>query len=206
MPQSGQNVSIQPEHFPQSSHILSAQSAQTMPQSSQTSVQSPHRPQFSQYIPSAHSRQISQEAQNSSEHAEQTSPHSGQRSAQFSHPSPQGQTVPQSEQSPQFTQKLSAPAQSTHLPHSTQSSPSEQLEHFSQHSMQTTAQFAHPPPHEQTISTQVMQSAHSEQKLDSPTQDIQKPQSTQISPSEHSEQCSPQSGQTTAQVEHPPPQ
>ncbi len=150
--------------------------------------------------------QISQDAQNASQQFEHFSPQSGQRSAQFSHPSPHGQTVPQSEQSPQLMQKLSAPAQSTHLPHSIHSSPSEQAEHFSQHSIQTEAQLVHPPPQEQTISTQVMHSAHSEQKLDSPTQLIQNPQSTQISPSEHSLQCSPQSGHTAAHEEHPPPQ
>jgi hypothetical protein len=63
--------------------------------------------------------------------------------------------MPQSEHSPQVMQKLSEPAQSTHIPHSTQSSPSEQFKHFSPHSSQMTVQFEHPPPQTQTMSTQL---------------------------------------------------
>ena len=87
---------------------------------------------------------------------EHFSPQSGQISAQFSHPSPQGQTTPQSVQSPHVMQKLSAPAQSTHVPHSVHTSPTEQLEHFSLHSVQTVAQLEHPSPQAHTASTHSM--------------------------------------------------
>lgn len=132
---------------------------------------------------------------------EHFSPQSGQISAQFSHPSPQGQTTPQSVQSPHVMQKLSAPAQSTHVPHSVHTSPTEQLEHFSLHSAQTVAQLEHPSPQAHTASTHSRQSEHTAQKSSAPTQFIQFPQSVHSSPSEHSLHFSPHSGHISAQFE-----
>ena len=91
------------------------------------------------------------------------------------------------------------------VPQSIQRSPSEQFKHFSPQVIQIIVQLEHPLPQEHTISVQLLQSIHSEQKFSSPMHSLQNPQSTQISPSEHSLQWLLHSWQTSAQSEQPLP-